>query len=528
MNRPGGQPLLGCGERRRPGVGAHQPRRRSGATDDAPRARRSRYPVPSSTDEAQAAPHLRGPRSPRRVGGLRHRGGFRPQCWRLPGKRGTGGEARASLDGAVRGVAVKAVQPGEAGAEHTRTLLVSESRGGTRRFPGGENWNGRTDPGKTVWECAADDVDRAETQLLDAMAAGDDAEVAEAADHLASVQRRSGTPLQADGRGRAAGWLTLQAGSSPAVGVVELAARSGTVMTPCRCVRALAHSLVAGGAFAVSARSRSMLCAAFASSVASSRISRSRLSRSTTPPRSLLRRTRRSMDWARTRAVRIAASRSSQEGSSSPAVFAPVPSTVMRPPGHSDAAAYEVGGPAGSWDSDPAPRSPCRRPEGRRCFGTPALPDAAVVDARHLVLVFHVDHSLSLLGGSIPGQLTKYSDTEDHAPYRAACLKLATLRHYREQHQDLEGTGDSMEGRSRITSTLEGMCRRHGARNVPHGAHRVTADATYQTDDTSLIYCTSRAGNRASRHKQWRTESRIRDVPEARAASRSRIRETAR
>ena len=152
-------------------------------------------------------------------------------------------------------------------------------------------------------------------------------------------------------------------------------------------------------------------------------------------------------------------------------------------------------------------------PEGVRARWWTGLPDAAVVDARHLVLVFHVDHSLSLLGGSIPGQLTKYSDTEDHAPYRAACLKLATLRHYREQHQDLEGTGDSMEGRSRITSTLEGMCRRHGARNVPHGAHHVTADATYQTDDTSLIYCTSRAGNRASRHKQWRTESRIRDVP---------------
>ena len=43
-----------------------------------------------------------------------------------------------------------------------------------------------------MWECAADDVDRAETRLLDAMATGDGAEVAEAADHLASVQRRSG------------------------------------------------------------------------------------------------------------------------------------------------------------------------------------------------------------------------------------------------------------------------------------------------------------------------------------------------
>ena len=152
-------------------------------------------------------------------------------------------------------------------------------------------------------------------------------------------------------------------------------------------------------------------------------------------------------------------------------------------------------------------------PEGVGARWWTALQDAAVVDARHLVLVFHVDVSSSILRGTIPEQLTKYSETEDHAPYHAACLKLATLRHYREQHTDLEGTGDSMEGRSRITSTLEEMCRRHGAHNVPHGAHLVTADVTYQTDDTSLIYCTSRARNRAFRHQRWRIESRIHDVP---------------
>ena len=141
------------------------------------------------------------------------------------------------------------------------------------------------------------------------------------------------------------------------------------------------------------------------------------------------------------------------------------------------------------------------------------LQDAAVVDSRHLVLVFYVDHSSSIMGDGLPGQLTKYSDTEDHAPYRAPCLKLATLCHYREQHQDLEGTWDPMEGRSRITSTLEEMCRRHGVQSVPHGAHLVTADVAYQSDDTSLIYCTSRVVNHAVRHKQWRIESRIRDVP---------------
>ena len=65
-----------------------------------------------------------------------------------------------------------------------------------------------------MWEYAADDVDRAETRLLDAMATGDDAEVAEAADHLASIQRRSGRlRKRTDARSGSglAGWLTLQA-----------------------------------------------------------------------------------------------------------------------------------------------------------------------------------------------------------------------------------------------------------------------------------------------------------------------------
>ena len=136
----------------------------------------------------------------------------------------------------------------------------------------------------------------------------------------------------------------------------------------------------------------------------------------------------------------------------------------------------------------------------------------AVVDARHLVLVFFVGHASPIMGAVDPGQLTKYTDNEEHAPYRAEFLKLGTLRHYREQHQELEGTWDPMEGRSRIASTLAEYCERHGARDLPHGAHLATVDATYGTDDKSLIYCTSRATDRVSRHTQWRVASRIRDV----------------
>ena len=138
---------------------------------------------------------------------------------------------------------------------------------------------------------------------------------------------------------------------------------------------------------------------------------------------------------------------------------------------------------------------------------------AAVVDARHLVLVFRVDYASPIMGAGVTRQLTKYTDHEDHAPYRAKCLKLATLRHYREKHQDLEGTWDPMEGRSRIASTLAEFYERHNVPSVPWGAHLATADVTYETDDTSLICCTSRTVCRTSRHEQWRVASRIRDVP---------------
>ena len=141
-----------------------------------------------------------------------------------------------------------------------------------------------------------------------------------------------------------------------------------------------------------------------------------------------------------------------------------------------------------------------------------ALGDAAVVDARHLVLVFFVDHWSRFAGACVPGQLTKFTDNVGHAPYRAECLKLATLRHYRNQHQDLEGTWDPTEGRSRIASSLEAMCRRHGLQSLAHGALGVETEVNYQTDDASLIYCTSRSTVCLSRYAQWKVASRIHDV----------------
>ena len=92
-----------------------------------------------------------------------------------------------------------------------------------------------------------------------------------------------------------------------------------------------------------------------------------------------------------------------------------------------------------------------------------------MVDALHLVQVFSVEYGWPIVRRGVPRRLVKHSDVEKYAPYKAACLKLATLRHYREQHRDLEGTWDPMEGRSRVASTLEEMCRLSRARDNAGG-----------------------------------------------------------
>ena len=109
------------------------------------------------------------------------------------------------------------------------------------------------------------------------------------------------------------------------------------------------------------------------------------------------------------------------------------------------------------------------------------LEDAVVVDGSHLVLVFFVDYELRITARVVPGKLTKFTDNEDHASYQAKFLKLATLRLYREQHQDLEGTWDPMEGRSKVASTMAEFCIRHGTRGTLHGTDHITTEATYST-----------------------------------------------
>ena len=141
------------------------------------------------------------------------------------------------------------------------------------------------------------------------------------------------------------------------------------------------------------------------------------------------------------------------------------------------------------------------------------LEHAGVVDGRHVVLVFSVDYASLTAIRIVPIAVTKYTDNEAHAPYRASHLKMAALRHYRNEHTDLEGTWDPMEGRSRVVSNLEEFCTRHGVHSTSLGARHVTTDVTYGTEDASLVYCTSRTEYGKPRYRQWNVGSVIRDVP---------------
>ena len=141
------------------------------------------------------------------------------------------------------------------------------------------------------------------------------------------------------------------------------------------------------------------------------------------------------------------------------------------------------------------------------------LETAGLVDGRHLILVFSVDYTSLAAIRSVPREVLKYTDNEEHAPYKAECLKMATLRHYRNEHQDLEGTWDPMEGKVRVDSTGQEFFARHGMHNTPQGAHHVAMSVTYGTENTRLVYCTSRAEYHQPRYRQWRVGSVIRNVP---------------
>lgn len=141
------------------------------------------------------------------------------------------------------------------------------------------------------------------------------------------------------------------------------------------------------------------------------------------------------------------------------------------------------------------------------------LKSTHIVDGRHLIYAFFVDHASAIIKSQVPREITKYVDSEEHAPYCAKDLKLATLRHYRECHQDLEGTGDTMEGRSTNKSNFDDFLKRHNVKSALQGAEHIETEVTYETEDVSLIYCASRKNDLSSKYKQWPVVSIIRDVP---------------
>ena len=64
-----------------------------------------------------------------------------------------------------------------------------------------------------------------------------------------------------------------------------------------------------------------------------------------------------------------------------------------------------------------------------------------------------------------------------------------------------------------MVSTLKEYCARHGVHNIPHGAHDVSTDVTYETEGTSLVYCTSRTEYGKPQYRQWTVGSVVGDVP---------------
>ena len=149
------------------------------------------------------------------------------------------------------------------------------------------------------------------------------------------------------------------------------------------------------------------------------------------------------------------------------------------------------------------------RPPPRGC----TLEHAGLVDGKHRVLVFRADYQRIFSPVSLtrlPATLVKYVDRAEHAPCTARTLKLATLEHYRTRYPDLEGVGDSMEGRVRVSERLSEMLARAGVAGSPWGAEHVHTTATYSVDGRRLIYCTAASGARPEQH--WTTACPIRSA----------------
>ena len=141
------------------------------------------------------------------------------------------------------------------------------------------------------------------------------------------------------------------------------------------------------------------------------------------------------------------------------------------------------------------------------------LEDAGLVDGEHLVLVFRVDYERSFSSSlltHLTGTLVKY--VEDYPPCTASTLKLATLKHYRIRYPELEGVGDSMEGRVSLSETVSEMLSRTGVASYLPGAHHASVTSTYQAEDRSLIYCTAASGARPEKH--WTMGCPIRSASE--------------
>ena len=119
------------------------------------------------------------------------------------------------------------------------------------------------------------------------------------------------------------------------------------------------------------------------------------------------------------------------------------------------------------------------------------LENTVLVDDCCLVFVYHVNYSFHR---TAPRKLVKYSKKQ-YAPHSYENLQVSTLRYYRENHQDYEGSGDPFEGTVEMSSSHTEFCTRHGVPSIPGGC-QVATTVTYKTEDTSFIYCMSVIGGK--------------------------------
>lgn len=89
-------------------------------------------------------------------------------------------------------------------------------------------------------------------------------------------------------------------------------------------------------------------------------------------------------------------------------------------------------------------------------------------------------------------------------------VQLESLR--REAGWTLKELGIQWRIEAASKSNFDDFLKRHNVKSALQDAEHITTEVTYETKDTSLIYCVSRKNDLASQYKQWPVVSIIRAI----------------